>query len=62
MHLSEGDDSLLRSHATSLDHNEIVVHFTVMGESTHWCDRFFRKIVFSGCVVLDNLTVLGMNA
>lgn len=55
-YLSQGDDALLRAHAASLDHDEVVVHFAVVGETAHRCDGFLRKIVLGGSVVLDDLS------
>ena len=54
-YLAQSNDTFLGSHAASLDHNEIVINFAIVRESTHGGDRFVCQIVFGGSVVLDNL-------
>lgn len=54
-YLAKSNHTLLGSNATSLDHDEIIVDFTVMRESSHGGDGFFSKIVFGGSVVFDDL-------
>jgi hypothetical protein len=53
--LSQGDDALLGSNAAALDHEEVIVDFSVMRETAHWGDRLVGDVVLGGCVVLDNL-------
>lgn len=45
--LSQSDDALLSTDATSLDHNEIVANLTVEWEATHWCDCLVSDIILS---------------
>lgn len=54
-HLSEGDDSLLRSHAAALQHDEVIVDLTIVGEATHGGDALLRQIILGGSIVLDDL-------
>lgn len=53
--LAQGDDALLGADAAALDHDEVVVHLTVVGEATHGGDALVSQIVLSGGVVLDDL-------
>lgn len=55
IYLSKGDDTLLGASNATLDHEEVVVDFTVVGETTHGCDRLLSQIVLGGGVVLDDL-------
>lgn len=57
VYLPERDHALLRTHAASLDHDEVVVHFTVMREATHRRDALIGKIVFRRGVVLHDLQI-----
>lgn len=52
---TQSDDTFLGSNTTSLQHDEVVVDFSVMWETTHGGDRLVGQIVFSGSVVLDDL-------
>ena len=61
-YLSKSKNTLLRSNTTSLDHDEILFYFSVVRESTHWVDGFVCQIVFSGGVVFDQLSVLGVES
>lgn len=54
-HLSEGDDPLLGAHDTALEHQEIVVDLTVVGETSHGGDALLRQVIVCGGVVLDHL-------
>lgn len=53
--LSQGDDALLGSDAAALDHQEVIVDLSVVGEATHWGDRLVGDVVLGGGVVLDDL-------
>ena len=53
--LSQGQDPLLGSNATSLDHDEVLLHFTVVGEATHGVDGLVSQVVVSGGIVLNQL-------
>lgn len=52
---TQGDDTFAWTNAATLDHDEIVLDFTVVREATHWGDWFVRQIVLGGSVVLDDL-------
>jgi len=58
--LSECQNSLLGSDATSLDHDEILLDHAVMGETTHWVDALVSGVVLGGSIVLDQLSILGV--
>jgi len=60
--LAQGDDALLGSDAATLDHQEVVVNFSVEGETSHWSDRLVGDVVFGRSVVLDDLAILGVDA
>jgi len=51
--LSEGEDSLLRTDAATLDEEEIILDDTVVGETTQRSDGLFGKISTSTGVVLS---------
>lgn len=51
---SEEDDSLLGTHTTSSDHEEIMVDHSIMGESSHRSDVLLSQIIESGSIVLDS--------
>ena len=50
--LADGDDTLLGAGDGALQHNEVVLDDTVMGEATHGCDRLLRDVVLSSRVTL----------
>jgi len=54
--LSQGQDTLLWSDAATVEHDEVVLHFTVVRESTHWVDALISDVGFGGTVVLDQFT------
>jgi len=56
--LTKGEDTLLGSDTATFQHNEVVLHFTVMWETSHWSDRFVSEIGLSSGVVLDELTTV----
>lgn len=49
--LSESDDSLLRSHDATLDHDPVLVDLTVVGETSHGGDGLLGQIVAGHSVV-----------
>lgn len=53
--LPQRDDALLRSNAASLDHDKVIVDFSVVRESSHGCDRLVRQIILRRSIVLDQL-------
>jgi len=59
--LSKSDDSLLRAHAATQNHDKVIVDFTVMRKATQRGDCLLCQIVLSGGVVLDNLAVFGVD-
>lgn len=56
-YLAKCDDALFWSHAASLEHDKVIVHFTVMRETTHWGDWFLSEIVLCRGIVLDDLQI-----
>ena len=62
IYLSKGKNTLLRSNTTSLDHDKILFNLSVVGESSHWVDRFVCQVVFGGGVVFDQLSILGVES
>jgi len=52
--LSEENDSLFRSDTSSLDHDEVMVDDTIVGESSQRSDVLFSQVIESGSVVLDS--------
>ena len=61
-YLAEGEHALLGSSAAAAHHDEVVVDLTVMREATDGRDRLLGDIVRRGAVVLDDATVLGVDA
>lgn len=61
-YLSQGEDSLLRANAASLDHDKVLLDQTVMGESTHGVDGLVGQVVVGGGVVLHQLKKKSFNA
>jgi hypothetical protein len=59
---SENDWSLSDTHAGSLDHDKVVLDFTVVWEASDWIDRFFSQIGFSRTVVHVDFAVFGLVA
>merc|ERR1719203_770834 len=55
--LAQGDDTLLGTDNTTLDHDEVVVNNTVMRETTQGCDGLVGDISGGGGVVV-NFTIL----
>merc|ERR1711962_1818047 len=55
---SEGKNSLLVADAGALEHDEVLLHLTVVGEASHGVDGLVSQIVVGGSVVLDELAVL----
>ena len=53
--LSQGEDALLGSDATALEHDEVLLNLTVVGEAAHGVDGLVREIVLGRSVVLDQL-------
>ena len=49
--LSQGDDSLLGSWASSLDHNIVLVDNSIVWESSHWSDVLLGDIKGGGGLV-----------
>merc|ERR1711970_1131927 len=60
--VSEDDWSLSDTHAGSLDHDKVVLDFTVVWEASDWIDGFFGQIGFGGTVVHVDLAVFGLVA
>jgi len=56
--LSQSEYTLLRSDTASLNHDKVLLHQTIMGESTHRVDGLVGQIVVGGSIVLDKFTIL----
>jgi len=56
--LPQGKSSLLGPNAATLDHDEVLLDLSIVGESSHWVDRLVGNVVFGGSVVLDKLAIL----
>merc|ERR1719512_165796 len=56
--LPQGQSSLLGPNAATLDHDEVLLDLSIVGESTHWVDRLVSNVVLSGSIVLDELAIL----
>lgn len=50
---TQSDDSLLGTHTTALDHDEVVVDLSVVRETAHWGDVLHRQIVVGTGITLD---------
>jgi len=59
---SENDWSLSDAHAGSLDHDKVVLDFTVVWEASDWIDGFFSQIGFGRTVVHVDFAVFGLVA
>ena len=53
--LPEREDPLLRTNATALDEDEVLLHLTVVREPSHGVDGLVSQVVVSAGVVLDQL-------
>ena len=53
--LPQGDWALAASSDAALEHDKVILNFTIAWETTHWSDGLFSLVVFSRCVVLDLL-------
>lgn len=60
--LSKSDNSLLGSHAASLDHDKVLVDLSVMREASHGSNGLVSWVIICGSVVLDDLAILGVDA
>merc|ERR1719429_140581 len=60
--LSQGQDSLLRSNAATLEHDEVLLDLSIVRESSHGVDGLVRQIVVGGGVVLNQLSVLHLES
>ena len=54
-YLPEGENPLLGSHAAALDHDEVLLDLSVVGEATHRVDGLVGQVVIGRSVVLDQL-------
>lgn len=59
--LAEGQDTFLDTNAASLDHDEVLVDDTVVGEATHGSDVLLGDIVVGGGVVINGLALNGLS-
>jgi len=58
--LAHHKDTVLGAHTAALDHDEVIVDQTVVGEATHGVDGLLSQIVVSATSVLHKLSILGM--
>merc|ERR1719330_775031 len=56
--LPQSKNPLLGSDTTSLQHDEVLLHLSIVREATHGCDGLVSKVVVCSSVVLDKLAVL----
>lgn len=49
--LSDGNNSFSWSNNATSEHEEILIDYTVMGETTDWCNIFDMWILFCWCVI-----------
>jgi hypothetical protein len=55
--LPQGQNPLLWSNATSLDHDEVLFDLSVVGEATHGVNGLVSHVVIGGSIVTDQLKV-----
>merc|ERR1719341_1210193 len=60
--LPQGEGALLGPNATTLDHDEVLLDLSIVGESTHGVDRLVGNVILGGSVVLDQLAILHLVA
>merc|ERR1719410_277720 len=60
--LSQGQDSLLRSNAATLEHDEVLLDLSIVRESSHGVDGLVRQVVVGGGVVLHQLSILHLES
>ena len=56
--LAECEHSLLGSHHTTFEHDEVIGYLTIMDKATQWVDALVRKVIVGRCIVLDQLAIL----
>merc|ERR1712055_809160 len=56
--LPQSENSLFGPNAAALDHDEVLLHFSVVREATHGIDRLVSNVILSSSVVLDQLPIL----
>ena len=56
-YLAECEHSLLGSHHTSFEHDEVIGYLTIMDKATQWVDALVRKVIVGRCIVLDQLAI-----
>ena len=60
--LPQSDDAFLGSHAAASQHDEVLIHLTVVWKSSHRGDRLLRRVVVCWRVVLNHLAILRVHA
>merc|ERR550532_3117452 len=60
--LPQGEGALLGANAATLDHDEVLLDLSVMGESSHGVDGLVSNVILGGSVVLNELAVLHLVA
>merc|ERR1719458_1064365 len=56
--LPQGKGALLGSNAATLDHDEVLLNLSIVGESSHWVNGLVSNVILGGSVVLDKLAIL----
>ena len=56
--LSQSEYTLLGSDTASLNHDKVLLHQTIMRESTHGVDGLVGQVIVGGSIVLDKLAIL----
>ena len=57
-YLAECEHSLLGSHHTAFEHDEVIGYLTIMDKATQWVDALVRKVIVGRCIFLDQLAIL----
>merc|ERR1719481_650635 len=60
--LPQGEHPLFGTNATSLQHDEVLLDFSIVRETSHWLNRLIRQVIFSSCIILHQLSVLHLKS
>merc|ERR1719397_758020 len=60
--LPQGEGALLGPNAATLDHDEVLLDLSIVGESTHGVDGLVSNVILGSSVVLDQLAILHLVA
>ena len=56
--LAKSKHSLVSSHHTAFEHDEVICNLTIMHKATQWIDALVRQVIVNRCIVLDQFTIL----